>query len=54
MWVGGDFYKLFFYLTSSAPIALVGTASYQLLSDLIVFCQFLIFGEKDSSKEKGK
>jgi solute carrier family 66, member 2 len=53
IWLGGDLYKLQYYVTHGSPLALQGCAMFQILTDLCILCQFAIYRDS-GDKKKGK
>ena len=51
IWLGGDCYKLSYYLANESPLALRACASFQIFTDLCILSQFVIYrsnGQKNS------
>ena len=50
IWLGGDLYKLSYYMANSSPLALQACAMLQIFTDLCILGQFALYrnsSEKD-------
>lgn len=43
IWLGGDLYKLSYYVATHAPLALQGCAGFQIFTDLCILMQFGLY-----------
>jgi len=50
IWLGGDCYKLSYYLANLSPLALRVCASFQIFTDLCILSQFVIYRRRPLEK----
>ena len=43
IWLGGDLYKLSYYMANLSPLALRACASFQIFMDLCILAQFALY-----------
>lgn len=43
IWLCGDLYKLSYYMANASPLALKACASFQILVDLCILAQFVVY-----------
>ena len=52
IWLGGDCYKLSYYLANLSPLALRVCASFQIFTDLCILSQFVIYRRRPLDADK--
>ena len=52
IWLGGDLYKLQYYVSHGSPLALQGCALFQILTDLAILSQFALYRDVSNCDKK--
>jgi hypothetical protein len=50
IWLGGDLYKLSYYVANQSPFALRACASFQIFMDLCILAQFGLYRKNTEAK----